>query len=69
MSVPDTMGDDMTRPSPAEQEPDVPEAGLGVLCLDAQADGVPCPEVGRECEQCEMMLDRGWREEEGTPTR
>jgi hypothetical protein len=23
------------------------------LCAEAQADGVPCYEVGRECETCE----------------
>ncbi len=30
------------------------EEGLGVLCAEAQADGVPCPELGRECDGCEM---------------
>lgn len=29
-----------------------PEIALGVLCPEAQADGVPCFELGRECETC-----------------
>jgi hypothetical protein len=27
--------------------------GTGALCSEAQADGVPCFELGRECEECE----------------
>jgi hypothetical protein len=26
------------------------------LCAEAQADGVPCPEVGRSCATCEKAL-------------
>ena len=26
---------------------------LGVCCAEAQADGVPCTELGRDCLQCE----------------
>lgn len=26
---------------------------LGVCCAEAQADGVPCTEVGRDCLECE----------------
>ena len=29
------------------------ESGPGALCAEAQADGVPCTELGRDCEQCE----------------
>lgn len=29
------------------------EIALGVLCAEAQADGVPCWELGRDCETCE----------------
>ena len=29
---------------------------LGVLCAEAQADGVPCFELGRDCSECEMAL-------------
>jgi hypothetical protein len=29
-----------------------PTGGLGVLCPEAQADGVPCAELGRDCEIC-----------------
>ena len=27
--------------------------GTGALCPEAQADGVPCFEMGRDCEVCE----------------
>jgi hypothetical protein len=30
------------------------EKALNVLCPEAQADGVPCFELGRDCETCEM---------------
>ncbi len=26
---------------------------LGVCCAEAQADGVPCTELGRDCLQCD----------------
>lgn len=29
------------------------ETGTGALCPEAQADGVPCFEIGRDCETCE----------------
>lgn len=28
-------------------------SGLGVGCAEAQADGVPCEEIARDCEECE----------------
>lgn len=31
----------------------VPHSGLGVACSEAQADGVPCPEAGCDCKDCE----------------
>ncbi len=30
------------------------EKAQGVLCAEAQADGVPCFELGRQCETCEL---------------
>jgi hypothetical protein len=27
--------------------------GTGALCPESQADGVPCEELGRECEECD----------------
>ena len=36
-----------------ELEQDAVRPGLGVLCTEAQADGVPCNELGIECEKCE----------------
>ncbi len=32
------------------------ESGLGVLCREAQADGVPCAQLGIACADC----PRGW---------
>jgi len=42
----------------------LPERALGVLCAEAQADGVPCFELGRDCETCERAY-ASWRD--GTP--
>ena len=40
----------VTKPA---REPDLdPE----LLCSEAQADGVPCTEVGRACEECERAV-------------
>ena len=36
-----------------------PEISLGALCAEAQADGVPCFELGRDCETCERAY-RSW---------
>jgi len=33
------------------------ETGLGVPCREAQADGVPCLELGRECAECEEAFE------------
>ncbi len=35
-----------------------PHPGIGSLCAEAQADGVPCYESGRDCEKC----DRAWKQ-------
>jgi hypothetical protein len=29
------------------------ETGQGVPCMEAQADGVPCFDLGRDCSECE----------------
>jgi len=31
-------------------------SGPGALCAEAQADGVPCTEVGRDCEVCSRAV-------------
>lgn len=36
--------------------------GTGALCAEAQADGVPCQELGRDCEVCGRAMVRGQRE-------
>jgi hypothetical protein len=35
--------------------------GTGALCAEAQADGVPCHELGRDCEVCGRAVTRGER--------
>lgn len=40
-----------------KQDEDPP--GTGALCPEAQADGVPCTEVGRDCAICERATGRG----------
>lgn len=32
------------------------QSGLGTCCAEAQADGVPCTILGRDCEICERAL-------------
>jgi hypothetical protein len=32
------------------------DVGSGALCPEAQADGVPCTELGRDCETCEKAM-------------
>ncbi len=38
-------------------ERDAPAGGTG-LCSEAQADGVPCTELGRDCEICDRAVKR-----------
>jgi len=35
------------------------DLGTGALCPEAQADGVPCTELGRDCEVCERAVGTG----------
>jgi hypothetical protein len=37
-------------------EAGIPKSGPGALCPEAQADGVPCHELGRDCETCEKAV-------------
>lgn len=41
--------------APAERTPQdsLAASGLGVPCAEAQADGVPCGELGIECHECQ----------------
>jgi hypothetical protein len=43
------------------------ETGQGVPCMEAQADGAPCTELGRECEECEEAYEAylRYRKEKG----
>jgi hypothetical protein len=42
---------------PAQED----RCGSGALCAEAQADGVPCSELGRECETCEKATRGSFR--------
>jgi len=42
------MGEEGSRSKKTEKK-----SGLGVLCSEAQADGIPCPELDFDCEHCE----------------
>ncbi len=33
------------------------ESGLGVGCAEAQADGVPCDELARDCDRCQKAAE------------
>lgn len=37
------------------------EKGQGVPCSQAQADGAPCFELGKDCEECEEAFE-SWLE-------
>jgi hypothetical protein len=50
--------DQPDRLHPAMHRVAEPATGLGVLCCEAQADGVPCGEVGSQCEGCERAAQR-----------
>ena len=57
----------MTRP-PTERS--LPIQDLMAYCPEAQADGVPCPTLGRKCEVCERALavrDKAAREADPAP--
>ena len=45
----------------SEQKPELPGTGP---CAEAQADGVPCTKVGKDCEECERYLRRLRREQD-----
>lgn len=57
----------MTRQPP---KPPHPLEDLMAYCPEAQADGVPCPSLGRKCEICERAIavrDRAARDADPSP--
>ena len=50
---------------PAKPEP--LEPGTGAQCPEAQADGVPCDELGHDCEDCGNAVPRRVREQSWNP--
>jgi hypothetical protein len=51
------MGDDTQK----NEYEEAPAGGTG-LCPEAQADGVPCTELGRDCEVCERAFPKKAKE-------
>jgi hypothetical protein len=48
---------------PTERDKDTAlTPGTGALCAEAQADGVPCNELGRDCEVCGKAVTRSERD-------
>ena len=43
-------------------------SGPGGLCRDAQADGVPCATLDRDCEECDKAAPRPRWEKDWQPT-
>ena len=43
--------------SPPEKDA-IPVQDLSACCPEAQADGVPCTELGRSCDECERAVSR-----------
>jgi hypothetical protein len=48
-----------------EEEP--LEPGTGAQCPEAQADGVPCDELGHDCDECGNAVPRRVREASWNP--
>lgn len=48
---------DGRRPGARDHGERAVRAGPGALCVEAQADGVPCSKVGRDCEVCPKAAD------------
>ena len=46
-------------PTPEEKEWIWAEMGPGPFCCEAQADGVPCFELGKDCTECDLGRE-GW---------
>lgn len=42
--------------SPVRSGPSLDLIDLAHCCAEAQADGVPCPTLGRDCEICERAV-------------
>jgi hypothetical protein len=57
--------DERTRPPLARLPRAAARSGLGVACFEAQADGVPCSDLGTRCGDCDRSQSR--RESLTTP--
>ena len=54
------------RPESFEKAP--LEPGTGAQCPESQADGVPCDELGHDCEDCGNAVPRRVREQGWNPS-
>ena len=52
---------------PERFEPEPLEPGTGAECPDSQADGVPCDELGHDCQHCGNAVPRRVREQSWNP--
>jgi hypothetical protein len=52
----------MNRQTRTKQDEAPLTPGTGALCAEAQADGVPCQELGRDCQVCGKAVVRIERE-------
>ena len=58
----------MNRQTHSQQDDTPLSPGTGALCSEAQADGVPCHELGRDCKICGRAVTRSEREQPSLPT-
>lgn len=54
----------MTHPP---QKKSYPVPILSACCPEAQADGVPCVSLGRNCDECQRAVDRNLAAPEADP--
>jgi hypothetical protein len=50
------------KPRPAEIR-----TGTGAMCPESQADGVPCPTLNRDCEDCSRAVSEDRRDPDRPP--
>ena len=55
----------MDQPDPKDRDD---REGTGALCSEAQADGVPCFEIGKDCAICERAAAAKSDETDGSET-
>jgi hypothetical protein len=59
--------DERTRPPLTRPSRGTARSGLGVACYEAQADGVPCSDVGAQCGECDRAQTRRQGQDQPAP--